>query len=199
MKKNKKLAALICSVLLLVGAAGATLAWLTDTSGPVTNTFTASDINITLEETTGTNYKMVPGDDISKNPKVTVAAESEACWLFVKVTEVNDVDGYLTYALADGWTALEGETGVYYREVTADVAKAGVTYSVLAGDKVTVKDTVTKAMMDAIDGVVVEGQTATADEELAARPQLTFKAYAVQRANINDAATAWAKIPDSEK
>lgn len=199
MKKNKKLVALVCCVLMLVGAAGATLAWLTDQTQTVTNTFTTSDINITLEETDAdqdndadnNSYKMVPGSDIAKDPKVTVEAGSEACWLFVKVTESNNFDTYMKYGMAEGWTALENEDGVYWREVAA-VAEGTAeeklpVYSVLAGDKVAVLDTVTKEHMEALKA---EGATL---------PTLTFKAYAVQKANIATAADAWKTIPDSEK
>ena len=80
----------------------------------VKNTFTVGDINIGLTETT-TDYKMVPGNTIAKDPTVTVKAESEACWLFVKVTESENLDTFITYAIAEGWTKLQD--GVYYREV----------------------------------------------------------------------------------
>ena len=70
-------------VLLLGCVTGGTLACLTSTTGAVTNTFTVGDINITLDETTS-DYKMIPGYTIAKDPKVTVAANSEKCYLFVK-------------------------------------------------------------------------------------------------------------------
>lgn len=74
--------------MLVVGCAvGGTIAWLTATTEPVVNTFTYGKIKIELTETTGTEYKIIPGVNISKDPKVTVKADSEACWLFVKVAE----------------------------------------------------------------------------------------------------------------
>lgn len=172
------------AVMLVVGCAvGGTLAWLTDTTGPVVNTFTVGNIDIDLAETT-TNFKMVPGATISKDPKVTVKAGSEACWLFVQVTESDNLGSFISYTVDSNWTALTGVTGVYYREVAdLSAATADVVYSVLTNDQVTVKDTVTKDMMDAITN-----QTATA-------PTLTFKAYAVQKAGVATAADAWAKVP----
>ena len=161
-----------------VASVGGTIAWLTATTAPVTNTFTVGDINIELKETT-TNYKMVPGNTIAKDPKVTVKANSEACWLFVKIEKSTNLSDFITYTVAEGWTALTGVDGVYYREVNATDA-AGVTFSVLKDDRVTVKDTVTKTMMNALTD--------------ATRPTLTFTAYAVQKDNIADAATAWAKL-----
>lgn len=167
MKKNKKLAILVCCMLVMVCAVGATLAWLTDQTQTVTNTFTASNIKITLEETDAADsdqdglgdskeYKMVPGDTLSKDPKVTVKAGSEDCWLFVEVTKTTNFDSYLTYAIRDGWKELAGHDGVYYREVAAS-DKDQPFYILSAGNGsyengyVVVRDTVTKTMMDALE------------------------------------------------
>lgn len=83
--KKKTLALFLALTLVLVGVIGGTVAWLTDTTESVVNTFTDSDIDITLEETTGEDYKMVPGYTISKDPQVTVETSSEKCYLFVKL------------------------------------------------------------------------------------------------------------------
>lgn len=168
-----------------VASVGGTIAWLTDKTDPVTNTFTVGDINIELNETT-TNYKMVPGNTIAKDPKVTVKAGSEACWLFVKIEKSSNLDSFITYSVDEGndkWTKLTGVTGVdnvYYREVAA--VTADTSFDVLKSNQVTVKDTVTKEMME---GLKVEG---------ALQPTLTFTAYAVQKDNINSAADAWSKV-----
>ena len=62
MKKfMKALAIVACAAILVVGSVAATLAYLTDKTSTVENTFTAGNISITLEETTGEQYKMVPG------------------------------------------------------------------------------------------------------------------------------------------
>ncbi|MEI3142371.1 MAG: TasA family protein [Oscillospiraceae bacterium] len=103
--KKKTLALVLALTLLVAGVVGGTLAWLTDQTAEVKNTFTVGDINIGLTETT-TDYKMVPGNTIAKDPTVTVKANSEACWLFVKVTESENLDTFITYAIAEGWTAL---------------------------------------------------------------------------------------------
>lgn len=172
--KKKTLALVLALTLLVAGVVGGTLAWLTDQTAEVKNTFTVGDINIGLTETT-TDYKMVPGNTIAKDPTVTVKAESEACWLFVKVTESENLDTFITYAIAEGWTKLQD--GVYYREVPASAADQ--TFSVLAGDAVTVKSDVTKTMLE----------TAKTDA-----PTLTFQAYAVQKDNVASASDAWAKV-----
>lgn len=71
MRTRNTVTAILMFVLVLSFTIGGTLAWLTDTTEPVTNTFTYGDINITLAETTEV-YKMVPGNSISKDPSVTV-------------------------------------------------------------------------------------------------------------------------------
>lgn len=180
--KKKTAVAVAAMLLVLCFAIGGTLAWLIDISDPVVNTFTYGDINIDLSETTGTEYKMIPGNDITKNPKVTVEANSEACWLFVKVDESSNYDDYLAYTIATGWTALTGVDGVYYREVNAATALAGTSYQVLAGNKVTVLDSVEKSDMEAIKNGTVS------------KPTLTFTAYAVQKEGFANAASAWAVI-----
>ena len=167
--------ALLALVLVIGCVAGGTVAWLVAKTEPVVNTFTYGNIDIALAETTGTNYKVIPGTVIEKDPKVTVKAGSEACWLFVKVEESGTfVADKVTYAIDNGWTPLEGEKGVYYREVAA--VTADTDFSVLEGNKITVKDTLTKGDIKDI---------------AATNPTLKITAYAVQQENIADAATAW--------
>ena len=85
------------------------------------------DINIELTETKpeSKSAKIIPGDDIEKDPKVTVKANSEACWLFVKVVKSGNFDSFMTFEMADGWIALSGYAGVYYRNVDATNADTG--------------------------------------------------------------------------
>ncbi len=172
MKKNTLLLAL--SLTLIFGiVVGGTIAWLQDSTDPVTNTFTVGDIDIELTESSDLDLKILPGKTITKDPKVTVKADSEACWLFVKIDKVNWSDK-LTYEIADGWTALSGVDGVYYREVPATTADTN--FPVLKNDQVVCASTLTKSDLEAMK---------------TAQPKLTFTAYAVQKENVADAATAW--------
>ena len=181
----KTFVVMLALVLVIGCAVGGTVAWLVSSTDPVVNTFTYGDINITLEETKPDNKqaKIIPGVDIAKDPKVTVKKDSEACWLFVKVEEENwptftESDGTrkVKYGIADGWTALTGETGVYYREVGA--VTADTSFDVLAGNVVTVSENLTKTE---VSGITTQ-------------PKLTFTAYAVQKDGITDAGTAWANV-----
>ena len=182
--------ALLALVLVIGCVAGGTVAWLVAKTEPVVNTFTYGNIDITLtEEAGGTEkqFKIIPGTDIVKDPKVTVTAGSEACWLFVKVEETGTfVADKVTYAIADSWTQGNGTeipSNVYYREVSAKDAKNGVSYYVLAGNTTYP------------NGVITVSSDLTKENIPTANPTLTFTAYAVQQENIADAATAWSKIP----
>lgn len=178
---TKALVALLAFVLVIGCSLGGTLAWLTDETDEVTNTFTVGDINITLDETTK-DYKILPGVDIPKDPKVTVEANSEACWLFVQVKEDNwpefkendETTRKVNYSIAEGWKELE--SGVYYREVNAETAEKGETYGVLLNDEVTVSENLTKTEVNSIT----------------TNPQLTFTAYAVQMEGVDTPEAAWA-------
>jgi hypothetical protein len=164
---KKKLVMALALVLIVVATVGLTLAWLTDTTDPVKNTFTTSDIDITLEESVDLDLKMVPGLDITKDPKVTVLAGSEECYLFVKLDKSDNFDTFMTYEVdttSENWTKLTGAgitDEIYYRKVLA--AGIGTEYSVLKGDKVTVKgEEVTKEMMKALTPVTYPTLTVTA-------------------------------------
>lgn len=179
--------ALLALVLVIGCVAGGTVAWLVAKTEPVVNTFTYGNIDITLTETTGEEYKIIPGKDIPKNPKVTVTAGSEDCWLFVKVEEVGAISTITTdpvhYAIDTGWAQLKDKdgkdvSGVYYRLV--DAVDNDTAFNVLKDNKIIVSGELTK---ETINGYAVQ------------QPTLTFTAYAVQQENIADAATAWSKIP----
>lgn len=176
MKNKKKTIGIIMAVVLLIAASVlGTLAWLTDKTDSITNTFTVGNIDIDLDETTE-DYLIVPGVDIEKDPLITVKANSEACYLFVKIEEANWPDSGLSYAIATGWTALAGEPGVYYREVAQNAADQE--FAVLDNDEVIVSADLTKENIEAMDPA----------------PTLTFTAYAVQQAGSANAAAAWAKL-----
>lgn len=193
---SKAFVVMLALVLALGCAVGGTIAWLTAQTPDVKNTFTYGNINIELyehtynaetneltTETTKTgvdNYKIVPGKNLPKDPTVKVVGGSEACYLFVKVEATGTfVEGKVTYAVdTANWTLVTGETNVYYHEVDAATALAGDTFNVLAGNKVTVTNTLTK------DDI----------KDITTNPTLTFTAYAIQKEGFADAKAAWAKI-----
>lgn len=182
----KTFVAMLALVLVIGCAVGGTVAWLTAQTDSVVNTFTYGDIKIDLTETKPENNqaKIIPGVNIDKNPTVTVKKDSEACWLFVEVKEGGTfVADKVTYSIADGWTQGDGKKipkDVYYREVGA--AESDASFAVLEGNKIYVREDLTKEDIKNID------------------PQstLTFTAYASQL--HKDATTeftpaeAWANV-----
>jgi flagellar basal body-associated protein FliL len=171
---------MLALVLVLGCAVGGTVAWLVAKTEPVVNTFTYGDINITLTETKPANRqaKIIPGVDIEKDPKVTVKADSEACWLFVEVKEEGTfVANKVTYSVDDGWTKGDGTKipeNVYYRAV--DAVTTDTDFAVLKDNKICVSEELTKSDIQSIT----------------TQPKLTFTAYAVQKDGMDTAAAAWA-------
>jgi len=212
---GKTLALLLAVMMLVGGIVGGTVAWLTAKTDTVTNTFTAGDINIELNET-GTDednkkeFQMIPGWTIDKDPILTVNAKSEDCYLFIKVEETGGFtaqngtqytfDKFIAYAIdTDNWTELgKNYPGVYYC-YAKDIEKdrdikilAGGTYEFgnesysWKPNQVLVKPDVTKEMME---GVAADGGKL---------PTLTFTAYASQMYKDNTtpftAEQAWANV-----
>lgn len=191
---SKALALVLTLVLTIGGVIGGTVAWLIATPDPVVNTFTYGDIDITLDETDtnldgdgdpNTNeYEMMPGEEITKDPVITVEAGSEEMWLFVKLEKSSNFDTFMEYTVDGSWAELSGVDGVYYRHITAEeVAAADMEIHVLANDTVSVKEEVTKEQLNALDA-----------DGASNYPTLTVTAYAVQYAGNATAADAWAKV-----
>lgn len=171
--KAKKIVVIALALVLMCGTCiGGTYAWLMAKSDTIQNTFTVGKVAITLEETTGNSYKMIPGATIEKNPKVTVKSGSEDCYVFVKVDATN-IANVLTYEIAAGWTQLKAEQNsvIYYREQAA--TNADVEYVVLKNNQITVADTVNVNTAEAV---------------------LNFTAYAIQMSGMTSAETAWETV-----
>ena len=176
MTNKKKVLSLVMVLALVLATIGGTMAWLMDKSGPVVNTFTVGNVDVTLAESENLDLKMVPGKVITKDPKVTLVEGSEDAWVFVKAVASANYTTYFDEFVADdtNWTLVPGETDVYY--LKNNVAK-GTAVSVIKGDQLTVKTTVTN-----------DDMVAAADKNA---PTLTFEAYAVQKDGFDTPAAAW--------
>ena len=108
MKKKKALAAIVAVALICCVAIGATLAYLQDTTNVAKNTFTLGKVDIFLDEAvvdkdgkatdertyTGNTdtfnddfgYLAIPGKAVDKDPTIHVVADSEDCYVRMKVT-----------------------------------------------------------------------------------------------------------------
>lgn len=199
--KRKALLLSLCAVLLVVASVMGTMAYLTAQTGEVKNTFTVGKIEIDLDEAKvdlngklvyeadGTTlakrvqeneYKLIPGETYIKDPTVHVKAGSEYSYIFVEVTNsladkfeaASVTGGYQTIAdqiKALGWNLVEGTTNVYYKEYNAE---SGTEFKVF--DKFKISDTA-----NTVDGW---------GNNIA---PITIIAYAVQKAGLADAKTAW--------
>lgn len=197
---KKKLFIIVVSILSICSfLVGTSVAWLSSTTDTVVNTFTYGDINIKIEETdTGDNdnneftneYKMLPGNKITKDPKITVLANSEDSYLFVEIKESENFKDFMKYELVEGWTLVEGTENVYVREITK--SDKDQEFFVLKDNTVTVLESVTKAMLNDLDK---DGQTNY--------PTLSFTAYAVQRDSkieaIDTAVEAWSIVSSNNQ
>lgn len=170
---RKRVVGLLIAAALLVAVSVGTTTALLFSSSSVSNTFTVGSVTITLQESTGRAYMLAPGVTVAKDPTVTVAGNSDACWLFVQVEKAHDFDTFCTYAMADGWTPLAGQEGVYYR--TVEKRAANQPFAVLQDNAIHVKDTVTEEQLNA----------------LTHHPTLTVTAYAAQSEGLATAADAW--------
>ena len=193
-KKNKKLvtvvSAMFCAVVLVAGSIAGTIAYLTSTA-QVTNTFTVGNVAITMDEAVvntdgkavnaSTNrtretqsYKLIPGKEYDKDPTIHVDANSEACWLFVKVennlstVETSSGSGKTIHEqlLANGWTLLEGN--IYWHAVV-DAGENVKTFTTF-----TVNQNANATTLDAVNGNTI-----------------VVTAYAIQSNGLDTANAAW--------
>ena len=109
MNKKKMLALCICIAMLAIALIGGTMAYFTDDKEQ-TNTFTAGNVGITLDEavvkedgngnliatedrtSAAQTYRLYPAQKITKDPTITVASPSEATYVAAKIT-VTDGEG----------------------------------------------------------------------------------------------------------
>lgn len=135
----KKILTIVISVALVAAIAiGGTLAYLSN-DATVSNTFTTSQpgskLAITLNEgavvatsglftdagatrVTSSQFPIIPGERMDKDPTVTVAADSSPCYVFAFVKNTSDLNGKVVASfdldtLGEGWTAVSGRPGLY--------------------------------------------------------------------------------------
>lgn len=130
-KKNIAITGVAVSLAAVILIGGGTFAYLKGETDPITNSFRTNQVQVSLEETTGNEYNIIPGTTQRKDPKVTVNNTVDA-YVFVEVADATE--GLVRYAIADGWIPLDGVPNVYYRLVSA--AQDVKEFSVLANDEV---------------------------------------------------------------
>ena len=189
MKSKKKVfMTVLCAAVLVVASVLGTMAFLTS-KDKVNNTFTVGNVAITLDEAKVTDagnpvegadrvkaniYKLIPGHEYTKDPTVHVTANSEDSWVFIKVEDgLAAIEDDITVAdqiTGNGWTALDGVAGVYYKEYSSSTA--------------------------ATDLVVFETFKVKGDADVAqyANAKIDVTAYAIQKDGFTTPAAAWAEV-----
>ena len=189
--KSKALILALCAVSLVTASVLGTMAYLTLTDN-VENTFTVGSVAITMDETdvdnstpdknrdTANSYKLLPGQEYTKDPIIHVDPNSEECYLFVKVEngiaaiESKEAgESVAAQMTANGWKTVEGQTGIYVYVGTA--AGASAPLAVSANNNINVFETIKIA--DSVNGT-----------QLADYKGKTIKvtAYAVQKAGFEN-------------
>ena len=189
MKSKKKVfMTVLCAAALVVASVLGTMAFLTS-KDKVNNTFTVGNVAITLDEAKVTDagnpvegadrvkaniYKLIPGHEYTKDPTVHVTANSEDSWVFIKVEDglaaIEDDTTVADQITGNGWTALDGVAGVYYKEYSSSTA--------------------------ATDLVVFETFNVKGDADVAqyANAKIDVTAYAIQKDGFTTPAAAWAEV-----
>lgn len=164
-KTSKALLLSLCTVLLVTASVLGTMAYLTS-QDQVVNTFTVGNVAITLDETDvdvngdkdsedrvkANEYKLLPGHTYTKDPIVHVDADSEDCYLFVKVENgiaAIEADTKVADQMAEkGWVAVGGADGVYvYTEDKADPATVSKEADITVFENFTIAGTVDNATL----------------------------------------------------
>lgn len=130
-------------------------------------------------------YKLLPGHTYTKDPTIHVGANSEKCWLFVKVENgiaaIEDTTTVAAQMTANGWTPVPGTENIYAYE---NIASAGANVKVFDYFK--------------IKGSVVNEPETTAGQASGKQylqqydgKNITVTAYAVQADGFGTAQAAW--------
>ena len=174
--KKRSIGLMVAALCLFTACIGYTLAYLISLSNPVENVFTVGDVNISLSETTGNEYKMAPGVEIFKDPTVTVEANSETCWIFVRINKSPNFSRYCDFEIADGWAALSQNEGVYYQKVKKSAVNKS--FNLLKNNRLFVKESLTEEDLNSVTD----------------NPTLAFTAYAIQCEGMVSEQDAWREI-----
>lgn len=172
--KKKILSVALAASLAAVAVVSSSLAYFTDTETK-TNEFTVGNVDITLTEEKWdadlNNKDLIPGKTIPKDPTITVDADSETAYTFMKVELSDDfVDLLTAYATAedikdpaqviDDWFVSEvqpkvmemGDNYVILGVLSPKAAGESVTYF----DEVTIPAAVTQEMIKADDVYTID-------------------------------------------
>ncbi len=147
-----------------------TLAYLTATADPVTNTFTVGNIAIDLEEPSydepdgGT--KLYPGATVDKDPTVTVKAGSEKSYVYMlmdnqfNAPQPNGIPDAITFNFHANWVPVQTDGTKtlyrYYQPVDASASAVDIVLTPLFTNLYVNSTLVTSDNIDLLDGKTIE-------------------------------------------
>lgn len=209
-KFTKILCLVMGAILLVTGTVAVTLAYLKAETDPVTNTMTVGKVEIKLDEAavnlygdvidenadrvTENEYRLVPGEEYVKDPMITVAEDSEKCYVYFglyidpKVQAVLDtannvisdqIDDYHWIPLVD-----ENEAPIYYYGDDGNGNR--IQYTIYRYETV-VDPNGTAAELHIFDKFTVASNAVIEN----AAGKIMLKAFAVQAANLTSPLIAW--------
>lgn len=191
---KKMLLALVALVLIITISVTGSLAYFTDKTEAVTNTFAAAkmlddngtftlteskatakgdgtfELDVTTRVKENSEYTVLPNVSIPKDPRIDITGLSIPAYLYVKVD--NALHTGMSFTLAEDWTQIS-DTNVYY--YTNKLTDAEYSIRILKDDMINV--------------------SSTYDGSNSGSCTLNFTAYSVQATgNGSDAASAWNNV-----
>lgn len=188
MKKTLTIA--LSMVLVAAIAVTGTLAFLTDKSEVLTNTFTFGNTEVTIAEPkwdaalaengVAGDMKVVPGQTVAKDPTVTVKGTEE---VYVYAYVNNALAGHVTIGtIGSNWTPVDNLTGLYRYNTTVTPAAGGTELEPLF-NTVTISDEITQEELETsnpfTDGSITVQAYVHQAQELGDTPVDTADAAAV--------------------
>lgn len=212
MKNSKKILLIcLCVAAILAVAVMGTLAWLVDTDSAV-NTFTVGQVHISVDEAkvnadgnpvvgadrVKTNeYHILPGVKYTKDPTMTVLADSEDAYvrMILTIHNASDVQAILTkYSLGD-FSALIGgwdKNAWLYKGFTEDTAKNTISFE-FRYKEIVGKNAADTKLPALFDTLIVPGEIT--GEEMKDLYDGGFKmevsGHAIQAAGFDTETAAW--------
>ena len=220
-KMNNKVKALLmacCAVLLVFASVLGTLAYLTDTTEKVTNTFTVGKVDISLDEAKvnkdgdlvnengsvvsdladaargygNSEIRLVPANKVTKDPTITVASGSEKCWVRVKVVVTFDKTDCNATAYEAKVADMFNNIGTGWTKYETGIVKDNtITYEYRYSDIVD-----EHSKIPAVFGQITVPASWNNDD-LTAMGGMTIDitAHAIQAEGLDDVNAAWAAFP----
>lgn len=208
-KATKILLACLCVMVIMTGSVLGTLAFLTDRES-VTNTFTVGQVDITVDEAKvnpdgspvpgadrvmGNQYHLLPGMTYTKDPTMTVKADSEEAYVRLMVTFncASQLDAIFAPTGADLIAIFTGydESTWIYKGKTEDATNNTITYE-FRYKEIVKPDGANDVVLDALfDSFTVPGFLTGEHLKSIENLKIEVEGHAIQAASFANEDAAW--------